>query len=76
MANKIIVQNFENYKQTKSLNILSENLVGELGSGGERYWRSISVFENISKNQALKTIFPLKVAASLLGGWKKGVVQA
>ena len=60
----------------KTLNILSENLVGELGSGGEPYWRSISVFENISKNQALKTIFPLKVAASLLGGWKKGVVQA
>ena len=60
----------------KTLNILSENLVGELGSGGERYWRSLSVFENISKNQALKTIFPLKVAASLLGGWKKGVVQA
>ena len=73
---KLLFKTLKTINKQKTLNILSENLVGELGSGGERYWRSISVFENISKNQALKTIFPLKVAASLLGGWKKGVVQA
>ena len=73
---KLLFKTLKTISKQKTLNILSENLVGELGSGGERYWRSISVFENISKNQALKTIFPLKVAASLLGGWKKGVVQA
>ena len=64
----------------KNLCILSENLAGGLGSRREYYWGCVSTFENTLEKLILKSIFPLKVALTLLSGsyllTRKGAVGA
>ena len=42
----------------------------------EHCWGFASVFENTAEKLILKSIFPLKVAATLLSGSRKDVVEA
>ena len=43
-----------------------------LESRGECYWGYVSVFDNTPEKLILKSIFHLKVAATLLSGSRKG----
>ena len=62
----------------KNLCNLLEN---SAGGGGFRVQertllRLLSVFENTPEKLIVKSIFPIKVAATLLGGSRKGAVRA
>ena len=54
----------------------AEKLAGDLKSRRERYWGYVSTFEIIPEKLILKSIFPLKVAATLISGSWKGAVGA
>ena len=61
---------------SKNLRILLENSARGLSSGRKRFWGYVSVFDNTHKKLILKSIVPLKVAATLLSGSRKGAVGA
>ena len=54
----------------------AENSAGGLKSRRERYWGYVSVFQNTLEKLILKSIFPLKIAATLLSGSRKCAVGA
>ena len=54
---------------------LPEYLVRGLRSGRECRCGYVTVFENTSEKLILKSIFPLKVAVTLLSGSRKGKVE-
>ena len=59
----------------KNLCNLLENSAGGVGSRRE-HCLGYYVFENTPEKLIVKSIFPLKVAATLLGGSRKGAVRA
>ena len=56
----------------KNLHILPENLARFLVSRRKCCWGYLSIFENTLEKQILKSIFSLKVVATLLSGSRKG----
>ena len=58
----------------KILSILAENLAKGLRYRRKRCWSYVSVFENTLEKLILKTIFPKKVAVTLLSGSRKDTV--
>ena len=75
-------QKGKNYKifnygsQKLMLGKCQEYSVGGLGSRKEHCLGYTSVSEKTPKRLIVKSIFPLKVAATLLGGSRKGAVGA
>ena len=59
----------------KNVNILPEYLVRGLRSRRECRCGYVTLFENTSEKLILKSIFPLKVAVTLLSGSRKGKVE-
>ena len=59
----------------KNVSILPEYLARGLRSGRECRCGYVTLFENTSEKLILKSIFPLKVAVTLLSGSRKGKVE-